>query len=158
MSAGQTSVRGNRSDRRGGRRWGARAIAGLLAGAAAALAGCAHGPNPDLAGPSYPELAQTATLDIQVVRHETDIRLTNTTASSYKSCRLWLNRWYSRPIERLDVGQTLTLSLWDFHDEYGESFEAGGFFATRRPEKLVLAQLETGGELLGLVVVEAPTE
>lgn len=125
---------------------------------AAALVGCSHGPNPDLAGPSYPAKEQVGTLDIQVVRRDTEIRLTNTTASAYGSSRLWLNRWYSKPIERFDVGQTLTLSLWDFHDEYGESFEAGGFFATRRPEKLVLAQLDSGGEVLGLIVVETPTE
>lgn len=124
----------------------------------AAVARCSQGPNADLAGPSYPERPQATTLDIQVVRDQTTIRLTNTTARSYGSSRLWINRWYSQPIERFDVGQTLKLSLWDFRDEYGESFQAGGFFATRKPEKLVLAQLESGGEMLGLIVVETETE
>jgi hypothetical protein len=121
----------------------------------AALPACARGPNPDLAGPTYPLIDQGKTLDIQVVRDETIIRLTNTTVRPFADARLWINRWYSLPIERFDVGQTLELSLWDFRDEHGEAFEAGGFFATRRPDRLVLAQLQQGEELLGLVVVGA---
>jgi hypothetical protein len=115
--------------------------------------GCANGPKPALAGPEYPDRRQGPTLDIQVVREDTIIRLTNTTVKSYSNARLWVNRWYSKPVERFDVGQTLSLSLWDFRDEYGESFEAGGFFATRKPDRLVQAQLEVGDELYGLVVV-----
>jgi hypothetical protein len=125
----------------------------LVAAAACTLASCAPGPNADLAGPEYPIRDQGRTLDIQVVRDETRIRLTNTTARGFGAGRLWINRWYSLPIERLEVGQTLDLDLWDFRDRHGEPFQAGGFFATRKPERLVLAQLESGDELLGLVVV-----
>lgn len=120
---------------------------------AVVAAGCTSGPNADLAGPEYPEIKQNQTLDIQVVRDETVIRLTNTTAHAYGPSRLWVNRWYSLAIDKLDVGQTLDLSLWEFKDRYGESFNAGGFFATRKPEKLVLAQIEAGDRLEGLVVV-----
>jgi hypothetical protein len=116
-------------------------------------AGCSQGPNPALAGPPYSERQQGKTLDIQVVRDETVIRLTNTTARAFGESRLWVNRWYSLPIKKFAVGQTLELNLGDFRDEYGEAFQAGGFFATKKPERLVLAQLDTGDQLLGLVVV-----
>jgi len=101
----------------------------------------------------YPERRQGQTLDIQIVRDETIIRMTNTTVKPFVNARMWVNRWYSKPIEKFDVGQTLELSLWDFRDEHGEAFEAGGFFATRKPDRLVLAQLEVGEELFGMVVV-----
>lgn len=117
------------------------------------VGGCSTGPNPDLAGPGYPAVVQGEMLDVQVVREETVIRLTNTTVRPYKDARLWVNRWYSLPIPMFDVGQTLELSLWDFRDEHGEAFEAGGFFATRKPERLVQAQLEAGEKVYGLVVV-----
>lgn len=160
MSASRASMCRRERDLPGGRvrrsGWLGGAVAVLSL--AATMGGCSQGPNPSLAGPTYPERSQAKTLDIQVVRNETEIRLTNTTARSYRSSRLWINRWYSKPIERFDVGQTLKLSLWDFRDEYGEAFQAGGFFATRKPEKLVLAQLESGDEMLGLIVVEAATE
>lgn len=132
------------------RRW---TLVALAAASAVALEGCASGPDPSRAGPEYPAIEPGATLDIQVVRESTVIRLTNTTARSYEDGRLWVNRWYSRPIGRFEVGETLELSLWDFRDQYGEPFQAGGFFSTRKPDKLVIAQLQTGDQLLGLVVV-----
>lgn len=133
-----------------------RTAAAVLAGAAAMATGCAHRADPNLAsggGLEYPERPQAATLNVQVVRDETVIRMTNTTARAFGPSRLWINRWYSRPIDKFDVGQTLELSLWDFRDQFGEPFEAGGFFAVRKPYRLSQAQLDTGDELLGLVVV-----
>jgi hypothetical protein len=130
----------------------------MLAALPLVAIGCSQGPNAQLAGPSYPEIQQGQTLDIQVVRDVTVVRLTNTTPKSFGPSRLWVNRWYSKPIEKLDVGQTLELSLWDFRDEHGEPFHAGGFFATKRPEPLVQAQLETEGQMLGLVVVSIPED
>ncbi len=97
--------------------------------------------------------AQISVLDIQVIRDSTRITLTNTTARAYGESRLWINRWYSLDIDGFDVGQTLDLSLADFKDRYGEPFRAGGFFATRRPDQLAQAQLETDGQLFGLVAV-----
>jgi hypothetical protein len=130
------------------------AVACCLAALALGAAGCTTARDPALAGPEYPaEKAQTRTLDIQVVRTETDITLTNTTARSYGKSRLWLNRWYSREIDGLGVGQSMTLKLNTFRDQYGEAFRAGGFFATRRPETVDLVQLETADGMLGLVAV-----
>lgn len=107
----------------------------------------------------YPRhLAQTEVLDIQVIRNpETVISLTNTTSRTFGPSTIWINGRYSRPILGLAPGETLRLNLYEFRDEFGEKFRAGGFFATKLPDEVVHAQLETieNGEtkLLGLVVV-----
>ncbi len=110
-------------------------------------------------GRPYPmELTQTETLNIQVVRDSTQIRVTNTTARSIGTSTLWINGSFSRLIEGIEIGETVTLSLKEFRNEYNEQFRAGGFFATERPERLVQAQLETEGRMLGLVVVRPPRQ
>ncbi|MBX3386693.1 MAG: hypothetical protein KF768_08995 [Phycisphaeraceae bacterium] len=104
--------------------------------------------------PVYPdELRQEMVLDVQVIRDGTRIRLTNTTAKEFGASRLWVNRWFSREIDGFGVGQTLDLSLAEFRDRYGEPFRAGGFFATRRPDRLAQVQIESDGRLLGLVAI-----
>lgn len=122
------------------------------------LAGCETS-DADHGGTAYPlDRAQTATLDIQVVRDETTITLTNATARAFPATRMWINQWYSREIPGLGVGETLRLELSEFKDEYGQEFRAGGFWATRKPERLVLAQLEAEEGMLGLVVVDRGAE
>lgn len=136
-----------------------RTIAAVLAAALAmSTAGCRSGSDVEASGAVYPDAArQSRVLDVQVVRNETQITMTNTTARGFGPSRVWVNAWYSREIDGFAVGQTLTLNLHDFKDRYGTPFRAGGFWATRRPERLVLAQIEPLGsdprELIGLVVV-----
>lgn len=131
----------------------------LLGASLASLPACSTARDPSLAGSEYPVAkAQGQTLDIQVVRGETDLTLTNTTARSFGRSRLWVNRWYSREIEKLDVGQSLELDLSSFRDIYGEAFRAGGFFATRKPDRVELVQLETADTMLGLVAVGREAE
>jgi hypothetical protein len=123
------------------------------------LTACTTPRDPALAGPDYPDAKpQGQTLDIQVVRGETDVTLTNTTARAFGRSRLWINRWYSREIDALGVGQTLRLDLDSFRDIYGEPFRAGGFFATRQPDRVQLVQLETADTMLGLIAVGRETE
>jgi hypothetical protein len=118
------------------------------------LGGCQSSFDPNLAGPVYPaEKLQVITLDIQVVRTETSITMTNTTAREFGRSRLWLNRWYSRDIDRLSVGETVELPMNSFRDEFGDAFRAGGFWATRRPQIADLIQLETADTMLGLIAV-----
>ncbi|KAA0216002.1 MAG: hypothetical protein DYG94_09930 [Leptolyngbya sp. PLA3] len=106
------------------------------------------------AGPSYPRTLENAgALPIQVIRRVTHIDIANTAARGFGASTVWLNGRFSHPIEGIDVGQTLRLDLREFRDEFGESFRAGGFFATRNPEALVLCDLETDGRMYGLVVV-----
>ncbi len=108
---------------------------------------------------AFPALKQSKTLDIQVVRDGTHIRLSNTTATPFGASRLWLNRRFSLAIGSWAIGQTLDLPLSDFRDEFGERFRAGGFFAAEAPDTIVQAQLQTPLEpapsaaLLGLIVV-----
>lgn len=107
----------------------------------------------------YPRhLAQSEVVDIQMIRNpETVLTMTNTTARTFGPSTVWINGRYSRPILGLAPGETLRLNLYEFRDEFGEKFRAGGFFATKLPDKVVHAQLETivdgETELVGLVVV-----
>lgn len=129
----------------------------LLVGVASGtllLGACAVKQDPALAGPEYPEAkTQSRTLDIQVVRTQTTIQLTNTTARAFGKSRLWLNRWYSAEIPALAVGQSIELRQDSFRDQYGEAFRGGGFFATRKPQKINLVQLETEDGMVGLIAV-----
>jgi hypothetical protein len=123
------------------------------------LAACSSTRDPALAGKEYPDSKpQLRTLDIQVVRSPTAITITNTTARAFGRSRLWLNRWYSREIGELGVGQTIELPLKSFRDQYGESFRSGGFFATRKPQRVQQVQLETDDGLVGLVAVGKESE
>src|SRR5438477_8499140 len=101
---------------------------------AALLAACSSGPGRIVEGPKYPaDALRAATLNIQVFRRQTEIELTNTTAQVFGPSTLWINGRFSRPIDGLSLGQSLRLPLRDFKDQYGESFRAGGFFATELP-------------------------
>jgi hypothetical protein len=107
----------------------------------------------------YPrQFVQSEVVDIQVIRNpETVLTMTNTTSRTFGPSTMWINGRYSRPILGMAPGESLRLDLYEFRDEFGEKFRAGGFFATKRPDKVVHAQLETieDGEtkLIGLVVV-----
>ena len=117
--------------------------------------GCQRGAKLDAGLPAYPEnTLQVETLNIQVFRDGTRLELTNTTSRSLQEGTLWLNRWWAHPTPAIAPGESLTLPLREFEDKFGERFRAGGFFATRNPDIVVLAQLETQGEMLGLVIVE----
>lgn len=122
------------------------------------LAGCLGPRAPTGYERVYPsELPRGVTLNVQVFRRTTELELTNTTARVFGPSTIWLNMWYSRPIEGLEPGGSLRFPLHEFRDEFGEAFYGGGFFATREPERLVLAELETedeaGSILLRMIVV-----
>ena len=120
--------------------------AGLL------LGGCASDPTIG-SGPIYPAVEQSRVLDVQVKRAGTRISFTNAAAEPIGPGRLWANKWFSREIDAIAPGQTVSFDLSEFKDRYGDSFRAGGFFATQLPSKLVLMQLEREGTLVGLIVI-----
>jgi hypothetical protein len=93
------------------------------------------------------------TLNVQVVRDGTQITITNTGASPIPATTLWLNQWYSRPIDEVGVGETARFNLREFRDVFSEPFRAGGFWATDAGVPLVAAHLELNGRLVPLVVV-----
>lgn len=94
-------------------------------------------------------------LDVQVFRNGTRLTMTNSTSRSFGPSTLWINERFSRPIDGFGAGQTLSLDLYTFRDEFQDQFRAGGFFATRDPDPVVLVQLETDepSEMVGFVVV-----
>jgi hypothetical protein len=123
----------------------------LVAGAVL-LCGC-RGPAKIVEGEAYPAtLKQSRVVDVQVVRDRTRITLVNTTAQALGG-RLWLNQWWSREVSAIEPGSRVTLDLREFKDRFGGAYRAGGFFATENPDKLVLTQLQSGGELVGLVTL-----
>jgi hypothetical protein len=131
----------------------------LLAGlGAAVLCGCAAEREIVEREPYPAAVPQGPTLDIQVVRHATDLELTNTTARTLGPSTIWLNRWNSRRIEGLAPGENLRIPLREFLDRYGEPFRPGGFWAIEQPDRLGVVEIQTAGEggaevMLGLVVV-----
>ncbi len=136
----------------------------LLSACVAGVWGCSSTPTTVEHARIFPrDVVRGPTLDIQVFRRSQQIEFTNSTAHSYGASTVWLNGRFSLPIDGLAVGQTLTLDLRSFRDQYSEAFRAGGFFATEKPDRLVLAQLETRGAddhpvMLGLVVVGTGSE
>jgi hypothetical protein len=123
------------------------------------VSSCAHAPVPVPYARAYPgDVPRGPALDIQILKRATTLTFTNTTAHAFGPSTLWLNSYYSQPVEALGVGETLTLPLSKFRNEFSEEFRGGGFFATEAPERLVLAELETTGPdgkplLRGLIVV-----
>jgi len=116
-------------------------------------AGCSGPAKVDYARP-YPAKAQSGSIDVQLRRDEKTVSLTNTSARSFPESTLWLNAQFCRPLPALGVGETLSFDLSTFRNEFHEAFRAGGFFATERPDTIVLAQIELENELVGLVVVK----
>lgn len=137
-------------------RTAATVLVGLVLGGAA---GCSTGPQAEAldSGRSYPaQKAQSEVLNIQLIRDQAEITLTNTTARAMGPTVIWLNQEFWYEIAELEVGDSVRLPLNEFRNNYGKRFRAGGFFATERPKNVVLAQLETenSNSLLGVVVVD----
>lgn len=132
----------------------------LVAGAAAALTvGCARTTNnPDWATRSYPtSLHRPVTVDMQVFRRDTEIEIVNSTARSYQDFDLWVNQRYVRHVDSLPAGKSIRLSLWEFHDDLGDVFNAGGFFRTYDPTPVRLVEIQPKPDqlLIGLVTIRA---
>ena len=129
-------------------------VIALTVCALAWLAGCAA-PGPQPEARSFPSSlpVEPGVLDIQVIHREQQIRMTNTTAQDFGPFDLWLNKWYVRPVSGLRIGESRTISLRDFRDEFSQTFRAGGFFATEAPEPVVAAHIEMDGRLHRLIVI-----
>jgi len=112
---------------------------------------------PDRASRPYPaHLPRGETVRVQVLSDGVAIDVVNATATAYREFDLWLNRRYRRFVPRLDPGESITLRLDTFWDHLGEGPQVGGFFASRDPTPIVLAEIQTDetSPLVGLVAVE----
>src|SRR5688572_15225475 len=114
--------------------------------------------DPAWATQPYPaQLHTTNVLDIQVFRDNTKIKIVNSTAQRHSNFDLWINQRYVSHVETLEPGETLELSLWQFHDEYGDTFNAGGFFRTYEPTPVRLAEIHPAGRpgMVGLIAIRS---
>jgi len=131
----------------------------------APLGACSSLPPVDYARPYPRELPAGQTVDVQVFRRSKTLDFTNTTATPLGPGTVWLNRRFSRPLPQpIGVGQTVSLPLREFRDEFGDPFREGGFWASDMPDALVLCQVEQpipdGGDgskplIIGLVTVQS---
>lgn len=135
-------------------------LVGVVVGVLVGGGGCQRAPRQVEYARPYPlALVRADTLNIHVIREGPQITLTNTTARTFGPSTLWLNNRYGYPIGGLEVGETIALNLGRFADENSDRFKPGGFFATERPDLLVVTELETTSpytgepELLGLISV-----
>jgi hypothetical protein len=120
-----------------------------------------HGYNAAKAGPAYPfNLHTSTTADIQVFRDVTHITLVNSTATAWGPSQLWVNQRFSRSIEGLTAGQTLSLDLNSFWDEDGESYPAGGFLSSRpsMPVRLIEIAPMNDTPMVGFLAIPAAGE
>ena len=124
---------------------------------ASALGACSpQSYMPELATRAYPREQHTSNVaDMQVFRRGTDIEIVNSTATSYSDFDLWVNQRYVLPMKSLPAGATRRVSLWDFFDEYGERFYAGGLFRAypATPVRMVEIQAAEGQPMIGLVTI-----
>lgn len=126
----------------------------IVVASAFALTACQGYPRATFDGPAYPESApKLETLNVQVVVGAVDITLTSGEPRNFGPGEVWLNRWFAAEIDGLDRGERLVVPLSAFRNEAGLPPKSGGFFATREPDDIVLAELHTGAGLYGLRVV-----
>jgi hypothetical protein len=129
-----------------------------LVAVAFVAAGCASTQRDAANSRVYPEsLPRGEVLDIQAFRDGSHLRATNTSTRSFGPSTMWINKRFGQPIAGWASGQTITLDLNAFYDEFGEEFRGGGFFARETPEDVVLVQIETDGEsgkeLVGIIAI-----
>ncbi len=112
--------------------------------------------NPALATRPYPRDSHTTQVaDMQVFRDGAKLKIVNSTAKSYRDFDLWINQRFVHHVDSLLAGETLELSLWDFRDEYGDTFNAGGFFRSIPPTPVRLVEIQPAPDqkTLGLITI-----
>lgn len=131
----------------------------LMAATGLLLVGCSGKLyDPAWATQPYPKQAHnTTTADMQVFRRDTNIEIVNSTPNSYADFDLWINQRYVKHVDSLPAGKSVTLSLWDFHDEYGDRFNAGGFFRSysATPVRLVQIHPAENQPMMGLITIRS---
>ena len=105
-------------------------------------------------GEVYPAMKdRRGALDIQVQLDKRRLRFINTTPRVLEVGHIWLNGWYSAPVDEVPVGAAVEIPLASFRDEHGERIRGGGFFASVAPERITLTEYESSEGIFGLIVV-----
>jgi hypothetical protein len=129
----------------------------ILSVLALALTSCAPTTYvPELATRPYPaNLHTTSTVDIQCFRRGTDLEIVNSTARSFSEFDVWINQRYTSRIASLPAGATQRISLWEFVDQHGQRFYAGGFFRSYPAEPVRLVEIQTAEDqpMIGLIAI-----
>lgn len=79
----------------------------------------------------------------------------NATATSYQDFDLWINQQYVSRVPVLAAGETILLSLWDFRNNLGEAFNAGGVFRTEIPTPVRMAEIQIDDQepMVGMISI-----
>jgi len=140
-------------------------LSACLAATLACASSCARSLyQPERATRAYPfELHSTNTIDVQVFRDHEKLEIVNTTAHEFSEFDVWINQRYVHRVPSLPAGESVTLSLWDFCDQWGGVFNAGGVWRTFEPTpvRMVEIQVSETEPLIGLIAIraeEAPTQ
>jgi hypothetical protein len=124
------------------------------------VAGCERATYvPARATAPYPyELHEAAgSIDVQVFRDGTVIEIVNSTPYGFEPADVWINQRFVLRGAAIPAGATVRLSLWDFYDQWGHVFSAGGMLRTEEPTPLRLVEIQPGPQepLIGLVTIPA---
>ncbi len=115
--------------------------------------------DPNRATRQYPDdLHHANSVNIQVFRHDTSIEIINATTQSYNDFDLWINQRYVHRLDKLPAGQAVHVSLWEFYDVRGESFNAGGFWRADEPTSVRLVEIQPAEDLPLVGLVTIPSE
>lgn len=94
-------------------------------------------------------------MPIQVFRDGTHIEIVNSTDQNLSDATIWVNQRYAAQLDSLGPGQRVSMNLFNFRDDIGEQFRAGGLFRTRPAAKVELVELQPaeGLPMVGLISV-----
>ncbi len=92
---------------------------------------------------------------MQVFRDGQWIMVVNATANSYQDFRLWINQQYMLEVPVLAAGETIFLSLWDFRNNLGEAFNAGGILRSEIPTPVRMSEIQVDDQepMVGLISI-----
>lgn len=126
-----------------------------------AICACSCAPPeyvPELAARPYPfENHTTNAIDVQCFRRGTELEIVNATAHSYADFDLWINQRFVHRVTSMGAGETIRVSLWEFFDEFGKRFNAGGFFRAYPAQPVRLVQIQTAEDqpMIALVAIRS---
>jgi hypothetical protein len=96
----------------------------------------------EIAGPDDTMFRKVRIAAIQVFQANVEITIVNATPVTYTDITVWINQRYACPLDALPAGERRTLSLWEFFDQWGQRFPAGGLWRTVEPEPIYLVEFQ----------------